>query len=202
MKNNRYFPKKEDDLTRISRENKIERLSKLKRKRVLYGLLGIAYYVFAMSGFVTFYEKPMIFCIFFIVAMVPVAISLHHLPNLINETEQIEISLGWRKPDKVSYPDLNRNKHQTIESTKHTINPITPEKQDFTLKTINRQRISENVQIFVWNRDNGRCVKCGSQEKLEFDHIIPISKGGSNTARNIQLLCEKCNRAKRNKIGG
>lgn len=53
----------------------------------------------------------------------------------------------------------------------------------------------------VWNRDGGKCVKCGSPEKLEFDHIIPFSKGGSNGYRNIQLLCENCNRAKSNNIG-
>ena len=53
-----------------------------------------------------------------------------------------------------------------------------------------RSPISEKVQIFVWNRDGGCCVKCGSQKKLEFDHIIPVSKGGSNTARNFQLLCD------------
>ena len=65
-----------------------------------------------------------------------------------------------------------------------------------------RQGIPEDVQIFVWNRDGGKCVSCGSNENLEFDHIIPISKGGSNTARNIQLLCQACNRLKRNNIGG
>lgn len=65
-----------------------------------------------------------------------------------------------------------------------------------------RESIPDDVQIFVWSRDGGKCVKCGSQEKLEFDHIIPISKGGSNTARNIQLLCEICNRKKSNSIGG
>lgn len=59
-----------------------------------------------------------------------------------------------------------------------------------------RQPIPGDVQIFVWQRDGGRCTKCGSQENLEFDHIIPLSKGGSNTARNLQLLCEKCNRSK------
>lgn len=59
-----------------------------------------------------------------------------------------------------------------------------------------RAPISEDVKAFVWRRDNGKCVKCGSQEKLEFDHIIPHSKGGSDTERNIQLLCEKCNRSK------
>jgi hypothetical protein len=65
-----------------------------------------------------------------------------------------------------------------------------------------RQPIPEAIQVLVWNRDQGKCVKCGSKENLEFDHIIPLSKGGSNTARNIQLLCEKCNRSKGSTIGG
>lgn len=64
-----------------------------------------------------------------------------------------------------------------------------------------REPIPQEIQDIVWNRDGGRCVKCGSRENLEFDHIIPFSKGGSNTARNLQLLCEKCNREKSNNIG-
>lgn len=64
-----------------------------------------------------------------------------------------------------------------------------------------REPIPQKVKDEVWRRDGGRCVLCGSQENLEFDHIIPLSKGGSNTVRNIQLLCQKCNREKSNKIG-
>jgi hypothetical protein len=63
-----------------------------------------------------------------------------------------------------------------------------------------REAIEEEVRIFVWQRDNGCCVKCGSQERLEFDHVIPVSKGGSSTARNIQILCERCNREKGDSI--
>lgn len=59
-----------------------------------------------------------------------------------------------------------------------------------------RERIPENVRLFVWQRDQGRCVKWGSNERLEFDHIIPVTKGGGSTERNVQLLCERCNREK------
>lgn len=59
-----------------------------------------------------------------------------------------------------------------------------------------REPIPESVRHEVWRRDGGQCVDCGSRERLEFDHIIPLSQGGSNTARNLELRCEACNRRK------
>jgi 5-methylcytosine-specific restriction endonuclease McrA len=59
-----------------------------------------------------------------------------------------------------------------------------------------RERLPDSVKLFVWQRDQGKCVKCGCNKRLEFDHIIPVALGGSNTERNIQLLCEICNREK------
>ena len=67
-------------------------------------------------------------------------------------------------------------------------------------KTSRRDAIPEAVRIAVWRRDEGKCAKCGSRKNLEYDHIIPVSKGGSNTERNIELLCEECNRKKRDNI--
>jgi hypothetical protein len=63
-----------------------------------------------------------------------------------------------------------------------------------------RERISSDVRRAVWIRDQGKCVRCGNRERLEFDHIVPVSRGGSNTERNIELLCEVCNRAKSDSI--
>lgn len=64
-----------------------------------------------------------------------------------------------------------------------------------------REHIPESVRHEVWRRDEGKCTACGSRVRLEFDHIIPVALGGSSTARNLQLLCESCNRAKGATLG-
>ncbi len=72
----------------------------------------------------------------------------------------------------------------------------TPEQEPSPRKQVGRKPIPDKVKMYVWQRDQGRCVECGSKERLEYDHIIPLSRGGSNTDRNLQLLCERCNRRK------
>ena len=42
------------------------------------------------------------------------------------------------------------------------------------------------------------CVYCGSTENLTTDHIIPISKGGTQDSKNLINACGSCNSAKRN----
>ena len=61
--------------------------------------------------------------------------------------------------------------------------------------------IPTDVKVAVYARDKGRCVKCGSDKNLHYDHILPFSKGGSSTTvDNIQLLCAKCNLKKHDHI--
>ena len=61
--------------------------------------------------------------------------------------------------------------------------------------------IPTSVKTNVWIRDKGKCVLCGSQENLHFDHVVPFSKGGTSLlAENIQLLCARHNLQKRDKI--
>ncbi|MEO7993864.1 MAG: HNH endonuclease signature motif containing protein [bacterium] len=61
--------------------------------------------------------------------------------------------------------------------------------------------IPSSVKQSVWKRDNGKCVQCGSQDNLHFDHIIPFSRGGSSLVpENIQLLCARHNLQKHDRI--
>jgi hypothetical protein len=62
------------------------------------------------------------------------------------------------------------------------------------------RHIPQNVKNEVYQRDQGKCVQCGKNEYLEFDHVIPFSKGGANMVNNLQLLCRKCNLLKRNHL--
>lgn len=79
----------------------------------------------------------------------------------------------------------------------HALQAMTAE-----LDTKNRRiPLSQDVKVLVWQRDSGRCVECDSQKNLEFDHVIPLAMGGSNTTRNLQLLCESCNRRKGPTLG-
>lgn len=63
-----------------------------------------------------------------------------------------------------------------------------------------RERIPDEVKAFVWERDDGRCINCGAEDELQFDHVIPVAKGGGNTIDNIQVLCGDCNRQKSDSI--
>jgi len=62
--------------------------------------------------------------------------------------------------------------------------------------TSTRRPISDEVKQFVFVRDGGECVTCGSATEIQFDHIILIALGGSSEPENLQVLCGPCNRRK------
>ena len=59
-----------------------------------------------------------------------------------------------------------------------------------------RDVIPDDVKHLVWMRDGGRCVHCGAQAELQFDHVIPVAMGGGSSPENLQILCGPCNRRK------
>jgi tellurite resistance protein len=62
------------------------------------------------------------------------------------------------------------------------------------------RHIHRDVRQRVWQKYGGRCAECGATQYLEFDHIIPHAKGGSNDENNVQLLCRGCNGKKSDMI--
>jgi len=61
--------------------------------------------------------------------------------------------------------------------------------------------IPSQIKLDVRKRDEGKCVVCGSNDNLHFDHIIPYSRGGTSLdPKNIQILCARHNLQKHDKI--
>lgn len=63
-----------------------------------------------------------------------------------------------------------------------------------------RRYIPSAVRRAVWERDGGKCKKCGADTNLQYDHIIPVSRGGGSTEQNVELLCVMCNQNKSDAI--
>lgn len=40
------------------------------------------------------------------------------------------------------------------------------------------------------------CIRCGSEDRVVLDHVIPLSKEGTNSIVNRQPLCHSCNSSK------
>lgn len=58
------------------------------------------------------------------------------------------------------------------------------------------REVSGAVKQAVKRRDKFKCVKCGSRNDLEVDHIVSDAKGGSNAMSNLQTLCKLCHSMK------
>ena len=72
-----------------------------------------------------------------------------------------------------------------------------------------RTAIPMHVQRAVRERDKNRCASempgggvCGSEHQLEFDHRIPVARGGKSTVENIFLRCKRHNDQAARKVFG
>lgn len=62
-----------------------------------------------------------------------------------------------------------------------------------------RKPIKRELRLAVYERDNFTCHYCGlhaNEDELQIDHIIPVSRGGTNDFSNLVTSCSKCNKKK------
>jgi hypothetical protein len=62
------------------------------------------------------------------------------------------------------------------------------------------RHVPAEVRRAVVARDGGRCTfegdhghRCGTRNALQFDHIVPVAKGGQSTVDNVRLRCRAHN---------
>jgi hypothetical protein len=71
------------------------------------------------------------------------------------------------------------------------------------VRTFDGQRLPPDVwriiRSIVLERDGNACTYCGTDKQLEGDHIVPLSRGGSNIFVNVATACRPCNLSKGSK---
>lgn len=99
---------------------------------------------------------------------------------LENRERLREIRRRWRQEN----PELNKVYHYRWLSRKEGSG------DEFTLRE----------WLALCESYDHRCLACGQPKPLTVDHVVPLSKGGSNSIENIQPLCQPCNSEKHVKI--
>lgn len=66
-------------------------------------------------------------------------------------------------------------------------------------KRANAEYWPNNGWLWLLNFYPNECMKCGSKDGLQLDHVVPISLGGEHSLRNAQILCGTCNSSKGNR---
>lgn len=100
--------------------------------------------------------------------------------------------------------DLDRKRAQEV------LDALGQKRRKYKEQALRRMLVTERRRIFqkrqpqlmlaLIERDGCQCKQCGSQDDLTVDHIIPLSKGGSDDLDNLQLLCQSCNSQKRDRL--
>lgn len=65
-----------------------------------------------------------------------------------------------------------------------------------------RKNLSKSMRFGIFGRDQFACRYCGKappEVKLVVDHIVPVSRGGTNDETNLITSCESCNQGKSDK---
>ena len=62
-------------------------------------------------------------------------------------------------------------------------------------------RLWSKIRLRILIRDGYCCQYCGSEDATTVDHVLPISKGGTDDPDNLVAACTRCNYSKGNRMG-
>lgn len=99
-------------------------------------------------------------------------------------------------PKKLKKYKIKEFPEKTVNSKKLDLPEV---KIDAEIGLDGRISFSQEIRNRVYNKAKGKCAYCGNFvqcDKFTIDHIIPLSKGGTNDEENLQCCCKKCNQMK------
>ncbi len=99
------------------------------------------------------------------------------------------------------YPEREREKSKKYRKS----NPIKRRAAEAVRRTRKNNsvgRYTEKDVLKMLEQQDNKCRYCGDSivNKYEVDHIVPLSRGGSNDLSNLVIACQPCNGSKHNKL--
>ena len=103
-------------------------------------------------------------------------------------TELVEAGLVKLYGDGLAYvPGFTKHQHVNPRESSSDL----PAPDGF--KESGPRKVGKNTRDAVFERDEYKCVRCGSKVHLQVDHILPQSCGGPHIIENLRTLCRSCN---------
>lgn len=101
----------------------------------------------------------------------------------------------WAREDRKNNPNKKhkRSREVILNQTRNRRARKIGAEGKYTTKDVNA----------LFKAQGGKCATCkthirhAGELKFEIDHVVPLSRGGSNWPSNLALSCKRCNRAKR-----
>jgi 5-methylcytosine-specific restriction endonuclease McrA/ribosomal protein L21E len=115
-------------------------------------------------------------------------------PSLVSKAENI---LNW----VVRFTKLTPVSKFALETAKFDIQKLDNPEISGTQYQQGRMYGYTDKKAYLFEREQGCCIYCGihaSKAKIEIDHVVPKSKGGTDSLNNLVLSCNACNQAKGN----
>ena len=141
-----------------------------------------------------------------------------NLYNNMRNDQQIIKFICYRNHTKYRYvngvrqsyihTDIERTFYMAIDEILDICDELSSINFETTTRKYNqanqRKLMTQELRNKIKERDNYTCQICGKympdEVGLHIDHIIPISKGGKTVEQNLQVLCDKCNLRKSNRV--
>jgi len=117
--------------------------------------------------------------------------------NEHNREKKIAYLREYRKRDYaiIASREANRRRRADPKNRPYLAFKV---RQYLAVKAAAPGKCSPQQKLDRWDYYEGKCWVCGI-DATEFDHVKPLSKGGSNWPGNMRPICKPCNVRKGNK---
>jgi 5-methylcytosine-specific restriction endonuclease McrA len=129
--------------------------------------------------------------------------------EIVDLLDRAKALLGHQLPSRNRTEVLRRVLRDWVQAAERRKFGLTEKPRAARKRPANERTIPNAIKRAVHDRDGGRCAfvgddgqRCEAQKFLEYDHIVPLARGGLTTASNLRLLCSTHNRLEAERVLG